>query len=197
MVIIMKDYPTLPEGYNKYASVDLNSDKKAAIIVNGLAVLIMVIMALAGQVAHDFFTLFDSDDYMMMLVKLIVLSVSILAYVILHELVHGVVMYYFSRVKPHFGYKGLYAYAGSTAYFCRKHYIIIALAPIVVWGIVLSVLMAVVPSDWFWIVYFIQITNISGAAGDMYVSVLFTKYPEDILVNDTGTAMTVYSKTGK
>ena len=36
--------------------------------------------------------------------------------------------------------------------------------------------------------------NISGAAGDLYVSWKFTKLPADILINDVGVSMTVYSK---
>jgi hypothetical protein len=88
----------------------------------------------------------------------------------------------------------MYAYAGSEAYFNKKSYIIIALAPVVIWGAVLGVLCAVLPQSWFWVVYLIQIGNISGAAGDFYVTFKFLKLPKDILVNDTGVAMTVYTK---
>ncbi|MBQ7290862.1 MAG: hypothetical protein IJW76_03940, partial [Clostridia bacterium] len=58
----------------------------------------------------------------------------------------------------------------------------------------LSVLCAAVPESWFWIPYFIQIGNISGAAGDAYVTCKMAALPKDILVNDTGVAMTVYAE---
>lgn len=86
-------------------------------------------------------------------------------YLVLHELVHGICMRAFSGVRPHYGFTGLYAYAGSSAYFGKKPYIVIALAPIVVWGAVLAILNLLVPASWFWPVYFIQIINVSGAAG--------------------------------
>ena len=62
------------------------------------------------------------------------------------------------------------------------------------WGVVLTVLLIIVPRNWFWTVYFIQMMNISGAAGDLFVTFKFMKMPKDILVMDTGVGMTVYSK---
>src|SRR5699024_9973818 len=119
------------------------------------------------------------------------------AYLVLHELVHGVLIWFFSGRMAHFGFSGLYAYAGSEAYFKKSSYLIIALAPIVVWGMVLLLLIFLVPPDWFWVVYLIQAFNVSGAAGDLYVTVLFARLPKHILVQDTGTAMTVYAPQSK
>lgn len=56
------------------------------------------------------------------------------------------------------------------------------------------ILNLLVPTGWFWVVYLIQMMNISGAAGDLYVSASFSKLPKDILINDTGVSMTIYSK---
>ena len=99
----------------------------------------------------------------------------------------------FCELKPRFGFTGLYAYAGSDAYYAKTPYIIIALAPVVIWGAVLLLLNILFPT-YFWAIYFIQITNISGAAGDFYVTLKFTRLPSDILVRDTGVSMTVYGR---
>ena len=69
----------------------------------------------------------------------------------------------------------------------------IALAPIVIWGIVLTVFLIFVPESWFWAVYFIQLINLSGAAGDLYVVWKFSGMRRDILIRDSGTDMTVYA----
>ena len=135
-----------------------------------------------------------APDGLLYLAKLGVIVVGMIVYIVLHELVHGIVMKYYSKIKPTYGFTGMYAYAGSSAYFCKKHYIIIALAPIVLWGVGLLILNLLVPTGWFWVVYLIQMMNISGAAGDLYVSVSFSKLPEDILINDTGVSMTIYSR---
>ena len=191
----MHSYETLPEGYREWMKVDLQKNKKLALIVNGIGLIIAVVMAVIGQLIVPIQTLFDMEAGLgMYTLRFVVLLAGMVAYIILHELVHGVVMKHYSRQKPFYGFTGLYAYAGSKCYFDRRSYIVIALAPIVVWGVVLLILNLFAAGSWFWVVYFIQISNVSGAAGDFYVSARFSKMPQDILVNDVGVSMTVYVK---
>ncbi|MBR6595003.1 MAG: DUF3267 domain-containing protein [Oscillospiraceae bacterium] len=185
----MKSFTELPEGYAEILHIDLQKDKKLMTIVNVLAVVISVAMIL---IAAFFVPL--GRYFAFNMTQLLVLCVGFVAYMVLHELVHGITMRCFSEAKVKYGFTGMYAFAGSDAYYCRKHYVIIALAPIVVWGIVLGILNFLVPMNWFYVVYLIQVGNISGAAGDLYVSWRFCKLPEDILVRDTGVAMTVFSR---
>ena len=187
----MKSFTELPEGYAEILHIDLQKDKKLMTIVNVLAVVISVAMIL---IAAFFVPL--GRYFAFNMTQLLVLCVGYVAYMVLHELVHGVTMRCFSEAKVKYGFTGMYAFAGSDAYYCRKHYVIIALAPIVVWGIVLGILNFLVPMNWFYVVYLIQVGNISGAAGDLYVSWRFRKLPADILVRDTGVAMTVFSREG-
>jgi len=187
----LKSYTQLPAGYKQILHIDLQNDKKLMLIVNVLAVVISVVMIV---VAAFFMPL--SRFWAFNLTQLVVLCLGFIAYMVLHELVHGITMRCFSEAKVKYGFTGMYAFAGSDAYYCRKHYVIIALAPIVVWGIVLGILNFAVPNNWFYVVYLIQLGNISGAAGDLYVSWCFRKLPADILVRDTGVAMTVFSREG-
>lgn len=92
-----------------------------------------------------------------------------------------------------YGFTGLYAFAGSEDYYAKKPYIFIALAPVVLWGIVIGVITPLVFGEWFWVVYLIQVANISGAAGDIFVTARFARMPGDILVRDVGVGMRVYS----
>ena len=62
------------------------------------------------------------------------------------------------------------------------------------WGIVLAVVNLLVPVEWFWVIYFGQITNLSGAAGDLFVTIRFSRLPKDILVQDYGVGMKVFSR---
>ena len=126
------------------------------------------------------------------LLQCLVLGVGTVAYIVGHEAVHGVFMWLYSRKKPHFGLSFTYAYAGSDMYFAKKPYLVIAIAPLVFWTVALAVLQLLLPAEWFWVVWVIQITNISGAAGDLFVFALMLKKPETVLVQDSGTAMTVY-----
>ncbi|MFQ7159499.1 MAG: DUF3267 domain-containing protein [Ruthenibacterium sp.] len=99
----------------------------------------------------------------------------------------------FRRKKVHYGYAGVYAWAGSKAYFGRKSYIVIALAPLVFWGLVLAALCIVAPAQWFWVFYLVQVTNVSGAAGDFYIAWKAARMPAGVLVQDTGLEMTFYA----
>ena len=189
----MQSVTELPEGYREILHIDLQKDRKLMLIVNGLALVIMVVMFAAAMVFVPVTTLFDYTDIQGMWWKLAALCLGYIAYMVLHEAVHGIVMRHYSEAKVSFGFTGMYAFAASKAYYCRKHYTVIALAPIVVWGIVLGILQFMVPISWFYVVYFIQAGNISGAAGDLYVTWRMRKMPADILVQDDGVSMTVYS----
>lgn len=186
----MKTCVELPSGYEQILQIDLQKDKKLAIIVNVIAFVIMIAMVFSGHIYVSFLEFIDLAD----LLQWGVILVGFIIYMVLHELVHGVVMWVYSKQKPFYGFTGMYAYAGSNAYFNKKHYLVIALAPIVVWGIVLLILNLIFKEKWFWIIYFLQMMNISGAAGDLYVTCRFSKLPKDILVKDIGVNMTVYAK---
>ena len=184
----------LPGNYREIWHLDLLHDKKDLILVNGVGVVLMVLLLGAGNWMVPQEALFDLEGGLIPYVmRFVVLILGVFVYTLLHELVHGVLMRRFSGVRPRYGFAGTYAYAGSDAYFNKRDYIIIALAPVVVWGVVLAILTAAVPYSWFWPVWFIQVTNLSGAAGDLYVTWRFAALPPDILVRDVGVAMTVYA----
>ena len=88
----------------------------------------------------------------------------------------------------------MYAYAGSEDYYSRGAYIFIALAPVVLFLAVFAVANLLVPLSWFWTIYLLQIINVSGAAGDIYVTCRFLRMPKDILIKDVGTSMEAYQK---
>lgn len=186
----------IPQEYRKIGHIDLQKDKKLALLVNLMAAGMMVLLFALGTVLVPPFAqlLPLLDDSLRFLLYMALLLVGLVVYIVLHELVHGVFMRAFSGVKPTYGFTLLYAYAGSTAYFSKRHYIIIALSPVVIWGLVLLLLNLLLPVSWFWPVYFIQVMNLSGAAGDLYVTwkMLF-RLPADVLTQDTGVSMTFFA----
>lgn len=191
----MENTTQAPAGYTPLYKVNLQKDKKAAILINVLALVVTVLMAVGGAFIVPIDKMFDfSQGAGAYFLRWGVLLVGYIVYMILHELIHGIFMKHYSKLPVHYGFTGLYAYAGSDAFFAKKPYIVIALAPVVLLGVVLLVLNFVVDAQWFWVVYLIQIGNIAGAAGDAFVTYKFSKFPADILVQDSGVEMTVYSK---
>ncbi|MGN1131244.1 MAG: DUF3267 domain-containing protein [Ruminococcus sp.] len=191
-----KCHSELPADYREFYTVNLQKDKKATLIVNISAIIIMAIFVVIGMFTVPYTYTFDYEvSVVTILMKLSATLVGMIVYLILHEFVHGITMKFYGAKKVKYGFTGLYAFAGCEEFFTKKQYIIIALAPIVLWGIVLAVLCCFVPKSWFWVVYLIQIMNLSGAAGDLYVTCKFSKFPKDILIKDTGLEMKVYSGT--
>lgn len=188
----MKNTTQLPKGYTAIFDLDLQKDKKLALLLNGFAILIVAVMTMIGALLIPMPTLFIIDGTITVLRPLILLF-SLIIYVVLHELIHGICMKHFSGIPAQYGFTCLYAYAGSKAYFNKKSYTIIALAPVIILGIILLSLHFLLDTSWFWVIYLIQVNNISGAAGDFYVTYRFAKFPADILVQDSGVSMTVYS----
>ena len=190
----MTSYPTLPQGYVPFAPIDLVHNKKQFWIVNGLSAALCVIMLILPFLWGQSLRGFVGEGSLSALLLRLGVVAGLLAYIALHELTHGVVMKA-CGASVRYGYKVAYAYAGSDAYFTRPAYVAIALAPVVVWGIVFAVLAACLPREWFPTVWLWQLVNIGGAAGDFYCTCRILRAPRDTLVQDTGTAMTFYRKT--
>ena len=101
----------------------------------------------------------------------------------------------FSDEKLSFGWRLAYAYCGSNeAVFTKGEYIMVAVAPLVFFLIILSALGVLLPSM-ATVLYITDIVNVSGSAGDLYVVWrMLREKRRDILVNDTGTDMRVFSR---
>lgn len=197
----------LPTGYHELMKVDLQKDKKLALFINVGSLLILAAMVVPAAIICPPTVIISFSenpnealngfllDILDVLLWWIPLLIGVIVYFVLHELTHGICMKAFAKVKVKYGYTGLYFFAGSEAYFNKKSYIIIALAPVVFLGIILLVLNLLCGVSWFWTIYLIQAMNISGSIGDLYVTVKFLRLPSDILIQDTGVSMTVYSKS--
>lgn len=184
----------VPPNYREICRIDMQNDKRLALLINGLCLLIGIILLVPLLFFQRLYLFLEETESLAdYFVPLVVLLVSMIVYLFLHEWVHGLCIRYFSGKKAHYGFTGLYAFAASEAYFSKKSYIVIALAPIVVWGVVLTILLFCVADTWFWVVYLVQVINISGAAGDLYVTFRLSKMPREILVRDSGVMMEIYS----
>ena len=191
----MKAYQALPEGYGEKMQINLQKDKKTALKVNVGAGVAMAVLAVIGHLIVPVREALDVEPMGEYFLRLAVLVLGYAAYIVLHELTHAAAMKAVGGGKVRFGFTGMYAFAGSEGdYFDKSAYRLIALAPLVVWGMVFTVLLLAVPRTWFWVVWFLQMGNIAGAAGDVYVTAVLWRSPRTILVRDTGVDMTVFDR---
>lgn len=181
-------------GYKECTRIDLVKNKKEALLVNIYGIIIMVVMAvfiplliMGGIIEFNLETTFP--------LFFIVLLISLILYIPLHEIVHGIVLKNFTDEKLSFGWKLVYAYCGSKeAVVDRKEYYAVALAPLLVFSVVFISLMFLNPSlSLVW--YVMEIMNVSGSVGDIYVSIKLRKEKSrDILITDSGTDMSFWSR---
>ena len=181
-------------GYKECTKIDLVKNKKEALLVNIYGIIIMVVMAvfiplliMGGIIEFNLETTFP--------LFFIVLLISLILYIPLHEIVHGIVLKNYTDEKLSFGWKLVYAYCGSKeAVVDRKEYYAVALAPLLVFSVVFISLMVLNPSlSLVW--YVMEIMNVSGSVEDIYVSIKLRKEKSrDILITDSGTDMSFWSR---
>ena len=103
----------LPEGYCEIWRADLQKNKKQALAVNGLALGLGA--AMLAPFLYGIFQPLSSGGIHFHVTQFLAMLAGLLAYIPLHELVHGLCMKYFGAKKVRYGYTGLYAWAGSSA----------------------------------------------------------------------------------
>ncbi|MBQ3864307.1 MAG: DUF3267 domain-containing protein [Clostridia bacterium] len=191
-----KRYAELPAGYRESFSIDLQKNRKEFWTVNLLSAVLAIVVLAAGLLLVPFreaVRYFLENSLRMG--RLLILLAAMFIYIILHEAVHGVTMKAVGTPKVKFGFTGAFAYAGSSDYYAKIPYLWIAVMPVLFFGILFLALSLAVDRSWFWTVHLLQVINVSGAAGDLYVMARLLGREKTILVKDTGTAMQVYEKT--
>jgi len=170
------------------------------VIFVNLGALVIAVLLIAAEIMIQpiSFGIDHEGNLPAQLIRLLAIFAAIIggsvAYLLAHELTHGVMIKIFSGKKARYGFTGLYAYAGSDAYFNRNQYLAVALSPVILFGVIFLVLNLILPVKWFWMVYFLQVINISGATGDLYITYLMCKAPKEVLTRDQGVEMIFYSR---
>lgn len=191
----------LPSQYEQIKTINLRKDRKTSAIVNTISAALIVFMLILGAVLYgknaleNLLLLDERVELWHFIGRVIIVTVLCAVYIVLHELVHAVLMKLFCRnCSVKIGYRFFYAYAASDAYYDRRSYNIIAVAPLLFFGTLLSVLCAIVPMSWFWTIYLVQVFNFSAASGDIYIFLFLSRMQNDILVKDDGTQIIVFGK---
>lgn len=184
---------TLPGGYEKIRTVNLLREKKLALGISLAALAIAAGLFLPGRLYLPLAAILRPSAPGTV-ISLAVLAASFPAYIVCHELVHGLFIRLFSGHRAKYGFNWAYAYAGSNAYFTMRQYVVIALSPVVFFGVIFFALGFLVPDGWFWHVFLLQITNLSGAAGDYYITGVAARMPPGALAQDTGFEMAFFAR---
>jgi hypothetical protein len=113
---------------------------------------------------------------------------------VLHELVHGVFFWLFTRSRPTFGFRGWYAFAAAPGWLLtRGQYLVVTLAPFVLLSILGIILLAVVPTGALAAILAGTVMNAAGAVGDLWVVFLILREHRPIVIEDLGDGFNFYA----
>jgi len=180
----------LPPGYGEIHRVDFMADPQMQQkLMLPMLIIIVALVFIGAAISPLSFAYIIENAW-----RIPIAIIATIIYIILHELIHGIVIRYFSGKWGNFGFKGFYAYAGSPAYFTKSQHIAIGIAPVLILGIILIALNILLPMQWFWTIWAVQIMNLHGSIGDYYMARLLRRLPPDLLIQDAGVSMIIYSR---
>jgi len=192
----------LPQGYQLRGTLDLSRNKKAFFAVNVFGFILLLAFAWAfirlaaalrqsASIPLSFPVIGGLPGGQ--LVTILVLFVLLGAMLVLHEAIHGFFFWLFTRQKPRFGFRGVYAFAAAPDWYLpRWQYAIVGISPLVVISLLGMALIPFVPDPWLMPVLTFLIFNASGAAGDVIVVAWLLLQPPGVLARDAGDAVSLY-----
>ncbi|MCD4673372.1 MAG: DUF3267 domain-containing protein [Anaerolineaceae bacterium] len=186
----------LPEGYVLSGEINLKKNKRLAITLNIAAFFVFVLSfyLLSSFTALVRPNLMNISGSITAGGAAVVVGLVIMLFTI-HELIHGVFFWVFTRSKPVFALRLFYAYAGAPDWYIpTRQFMIVALGPLVIIGAAGLLLILLAPIRWIMFIIFFVAMNTGGAAGDLFVFARLFKLPPTSLMNDTGDIVTFYER---
>jgi hypothetical protein len=182
----MKGYFKLEDNYIENEVIDFN--KKRYVITFNIASI---------AIAFAIFFIFRVQSCPIFTVSSIIFIIAGYFFlVIIHELIHALFIWIFSRKRAHFKFSLIYASAGaSDRYFDRSSYIVIALSPVIIISLFLYLLINLSSPDLYNGILLVLALNISSAIGDFYISFITATKEKETLVRDEGEIMHFYTQT--
>jgi hypothetical protein len=199
---IMQASRTLPDGYRKIGTLDIKNNKRLQLLLNLAGVVGLLIsgwlflMILARLRPNDIdgvfrFEIRSLGEMVLLIGIVLVLQVVV---ILLHEAVHGVFFWLFTRSQPKFAFHWIYAYAAAPDWYLpRNLFLITTLAPLVLISLGGVILFTFAPAAWLLPTWFMLVLNASGAVGDIAVAVWLVRQTPACLAQDRGDAVTLFA----
>ncbi|GAP09386.1 hypothetical protein BECAL_00530 [Bellilinea caldifistulae] len=191
---------TLPSGYEERGRFTLKS-RSTLLMLNlfGLGLVLasawffITIASFLRPEAEGLVFVFRLEG-LQSLLFLLLLIVTIVLTLILHEAVHGLGFWLLAGVKPKFAFRGTYAYAAAPGWYIPANiYFWIGIAPLVVLSLLAIALIALVPLSALTYVILAAVMNFSGAVGDIWVAIQLLRAPRGSLALDQGDDITLFA----
>ncbi len=190
---------TLPASYRPAGTMDLSRNRGLALAVNLAALGLFfgfgwLFARIGAAVRPDMAGVNLEIGGWLDLVKLLALLFLLVAgQVAVHELIHGLFFQFYTGARPHYAFKGLYAYAAAPGWYLpRNPYLVTALAPFVLITLAGLLLLPFLPAGFVLPLLLGLTLNAAGAVGDLLVAGWLLIQPPSSLIHDNGDAISLY-----
>jgi hypothetical protein len=192
---------TLPSDFHPIGTFDLKNNPQALLQLNILGFVLFAISAWVFWYALQAirpdearFGLTIGFSNLNGIIQAILAVIAVTAgMIVLHEAAHGLFFWLFTRSRPIFAFRVVYAYAAAPTWYIPKgQYLVVALAPLVLLSLLGVALMAILPSEWFMLLLLFLVSNASGAIGDLWVVGWLLRQSAPCYALDQGDAVTLY-----
>ena len=188
----------VPQGHEQVFYLNAKH-KKTGIIFNLIALAVMALtVALACIPIKNFWEYVSRIDLTRYIVTYAIFMVSMILYIVLHELAHGALYKLMTGERLTYGFSWSCAFCGvPNIYVYRKCAILSAAAPLVIFTVLLvpvtAALYFVDPFSYLLSAFLLGM-HLGGCCGDVYLifSLLFRFRNPRTLVRDTGPEQTIY-----
>ena len=193
---------TLPEGYREVYRIDA-LNKRVGLILNLVAAAIITAVILIAMIPYSLRGGIQNPDPVMVMISCGVFVACLIAYMVLHELVHGIAYKRLTHEKLTFGLGWSCAYCGVPNIFVYRRAALIALvSPLIAFTLLLlplTVVMLFVNPYAYLVSAALLGLHLGGCAGDGYVTILLLrKFKSDtVLIRDTGPEQFFYETSSK
>ena len=174
----------MDNGFRKIGVIDYQKSKYANLFIIGSFVLSISVGAI----------IIVSDSTSNNILKGQWILLGCLCYIIIHESVHLIFMKIFSKERLCLSLKFLTISVGSNGKFSKRQFIIIALAPVVILGVVLALLITFCSESYKFVLSILLILNFAGSGGDYLQVFEMRKYSMDTFFQDNSIETSIYKK---
>lgn len=198
----MRATQELPASYQKVGAIDVAKDQRLLVILNVIGLVVMVFSGwlffrawiwLRPNDAGSGFQLLQINSLAGWLVLIAAILGLTALHIVLHEAIHGIFFWLFTRSRPRFAFRISYAYAAAPGWYIpSRQHVINTLAPLVLISLLGLFLFRVAPPAWMLPVWFTIMMNAGGSVGDLLVAVWLMIHPSSGLALDTGDAVTLF-----
>ena len=190
-------YKELPEGYRTDRVIDAK-EKKTSIILTLCSFALSALAFVPVAIFCNFRVFYDSMRNGSATMAYVVFLFSMVAYIILHELLHGVAYKSLTHQKLTFGFTLTVAFCGvPDIVVSRKTALIALLTPFVTFTVIfipLLVWLHGVSMVFYTLTGVVFAIHVGGCIGYLYMTclLLFRYKDPSTLINDTGPRQTIY-----